>query len=197
MRPSTGVYLAAFLLGFGGIARADEDPRFFAALNASFNAYTYVGPVTGESPKPATYYTPTGGGAGLTNGRAVMFEQAGFGYQFQEHFRATLLLMFGEFLTNPPTTPAGASSFALAAAIPCLQFLFHGYWLAAGPAFSARSSGVAQFGSGLLAATGWAFPLGRGFTLSPAVQMLALLYQSTSQRTTVGISPAIAMGYRF
>lgn len=162
--------------------------RFYLHLNAAFNVYTYVGPL---GTKPQTEFTPGSGGPGVTSGRAVVFEQVGFGYLVQEHLRLQLSLVFGEYLTNVPAAPADA--FAVAGAIPLAVFLEGPFSLGAGPVLAARSSGVAHFDAGLFVATGWAFQLGSGFTLSPVVQMLAFFYQ----RTTVGISPCVSLAYRF
>jgi len=157
-------------------------------LNLGFNGYTYLGAL---GAKPATYFTPANGGVGITEGRAVLMQQVGIGYKVQEHLRLQLTGVFGEYLTHVPVEPADA--FAVAGVIPWAVFLMNEFWIGAGAVVAGRSSGVQHFDAGFFAATGWAFPIGGGFAISPLVQVLGFLYQ----RVSIAVTPVVSLSYKF
>lgn len=179
----TAVAFAVALLG-ASVVHAEgapvERPRpFFVHTNVALNAFTYLAPL---GTKPGTLLTPAT--------RAILFEQAGFGYFFDKHFRAQLTLQFGETLTN---TPEGVSPLTLGAVLPLLVFVEGSFWVAVGPALAFQSSGVRHFDLGEYVAVGWAFQLGNGISISPIITHLGLYYQ----RVSLGVSPSVSLAYRF
>jgi hypothetical protein len=146
----------------------------------AFNAYTYLG-ASGKSPQ--TNLNP--------GNRAIIYQQLGFGWFFHRLFRVMLTLQFGETLTN---VPAGASTFTVFGIIPWVVFSTHGFWTGAGPVLAPISYGKApNFDAGIYTATGYAVKLGKGFTLPMGVQLVFML----SQRTSIAVTPTVALAYRF
>jgi hypothetical protein len=87
----------------------------------------------------------------------------------------------------------GASSFTLAAVIPCVLYTNGGFFGGGGPIFAPRAFGTNGFNVGVFSVVGYAFPLGRGVTLAGAVQAPVFL----AQKDSVAVTPAVILGERF
>src|SRR5438874_2943439 len=138
--------------------------RFLVYTSFAFNVYTYLG---AQGMSPSTNLTP--------DNRAIIYQQLGFGYFVHPKLRLTLTLQFGETLTGLPN---GASHFTLVGLIPWLVFTHRGFFTGAGPVLAPISYGkVPNFDAGIYTATGYTFKLGRGLSLSPALQVVLMLNQ--------------------
>ena len=90
--------------------------------------------------------------------------------------------------------PSGASTFTTLGIVPMLVFTTHGFFAGAGPQLAPISYGKApNFDAGIYTATGYTFKLGRGFSLSPALQAVLML----NQRVSFALTPTVALAYRF
>ncbi len=163
------------------VATPQKKPgRFLVYTSFAFNVYTYLGPT---STAPATNLTPAD--------RAIIYQQLGVGYFFHPKLRVMLTLQFGETLTG---LPANGNTFTLLGIIPWLVFSHRGFYTGAGPVLAPISYGkVPNFDAGIYTATGYSFQLGRGLSLSGAVQAVLML----DQRVSFAITPTVALGYRF
>jgi len=154
--------------------------RFLVYTSFAFNAYTYLGP---QGTAPATNLTP--------DNRAIIYQQLGFGYFVHPKVRLTLTMQLGETLTG---LPSGASHFTLLGIIPWVVFTHRGFFTGAGPVLAPISYGkVPNFDAGIYTATGYTFKLGRGLSLSPALQAVLML----DQRVSFALTPTVALAYRF
>jgi len=154
--------------------------RFLTYGSFGFNAYTYLG---ATATAKETYITPAS--------RAIIYQQAGIAYFFHKLLRVQLTLIFGETLTN---LPANTNTFSTFAIVPQLVFSTHGFFTGIGPQLAAISYGkTGNFDAGIYTGTGYAPKLGRGLTLPITVQLVVMLYQ----RTSVAITPSVALAYRF
>ena len=154
--------------------------KFLVYTSFAFNVYTYLG---AQGTSPATNVTP--------DNRAIIYQQLGVGYFVHPKLRLTLTLQFGETLTG---LPDGASHFTLVAIVPWLVFTHRGFFTGAGPVLAPISYGKApNFDAGIYTATGYTFKLGRGLSLSPAVQAVMML----DQRFSFAVTPTVALAYRF
>ncbi len=186
------VFVAAALAALASSARAEEleaqvqaaaprvDKPYYTYASFAFNAYTHLDA------------TAKAGVANLTPAnRAIVYQQVGFGYFVHPNLRLQLTMQFGETLTN---VPAGASAFTTLGFIPWIVFTTHGFFTGAGPLLCAISYGkVPQFDAGLFTATGYSFALGHGVALAPALQVVAMV----QQRTSIALTPTVALGWRF
>ena len=154
--------------------------KFLVYTSFAFNVYTYLGP---QGTAPSTNLTP--------DNRAIIYQQLGFGYFVHPKLRLTLTMQFGETLTGLPN---GASHFTLLGIIPWLVFTHRGFFTGAGPVLAPISYGkVPNFDAGIYTATGYTFKLGRGLSLSPALQVVLML----NQRVSFALTPTVALAYRF
>jgi hypothetical protein len=154
--------------------------HFLTYGSFGFNAYTYLG---ATATAKETYITPAS--------RAIIYQQAGIAYFFHKMLRMQLTLIFGETLTN---LPANTNTFSTFAIVPQLVFSTHGFFTGIGPQLAAVSYGKnGNFDAGIYTGTGYAPKLGRGLTLPITVQLVVMLYQ----RTSVAITPSVALAYRF
>jgi hypothetical protein len=154
--------------------------RFLVYTSFAFNVYTYLG---AQGTSPSTNLTP--------DNRAIIYQQLGFGYFVHPKLRLTLTLQFGETLTGLPN---GASHFTLMGIIPWLVFTHRGFFTGAGPVLAPISYGkVPNFDAGIYTATGYTFKLGRGLSLSPALQVVLML----NQRVSFALTPTVALAWRF
>jgi hypothetical protein len=152
---------------------------FFFHANLALNAYTYFGATAAA---PSLSVTPAD--------RVITFQQIGVGYFIDPSLRVQLTLQFGETWSG---LPGGASRFTLACAIPWFVWVHGGLFAGAGPILAARSGGKDQLDVGLFTAVGYAFPIGRGFTLGAALQAPMLF----AVRFSVAVTPAVMLAYRF
>jgi hypothetical protein len=156
-----------------------KDP-FFTYASFGFNAYTYLG---ATATAPSTQLDPSK--------RAIIYQQVGAAYYFHKYLRAQLTFIFGETVTN---APAGTNTFSSLAIVPMLVFSTHGFFTGAGPSLAPISYGKApNFDAGIYTATGYSVKLGKGFSLPLAVQLVIML----DQRTSVALTPSVALAYRF
>jgi hypothetical protein len=154
--------------------------RFTTYASMGFNVYTHLG---AKGSSPAADLTPAS--------RAIVYQQLGVGYFFHPLLRVQLTFIFGETATG---LPAGASTFTTFAIVPWLIFSTHGFFTGAGPQLAPVSYGKGvNFDAGIYTATGYAVPLGKGFTLPLSCQLVVML----NQRTSFAVTPAAALAYRF
>ena len=171
----------ALSLGVDARALADEPPpgRWFVHASVGFNVYTHL---AASGTQPAADITPSD--------KAMTFEQVGVGYWVVPWARLQLAAMFGETLTG---LKPGASSFTLAAIIPCVVLTSHGFFAGAGPMIAPRAFGTWDDHFGLFLVAGYALALGHGVSLALAVQAPVMFVQ----RESFAITPALVLGYRF
>ena len=154
-------------------------PRGFVHASLGFNVYTHLG---ATSTAAATDFTPAN--------KAMLFQQLGVGYWVHPLVRLQLTFMFGETLTG---MSAGQSSFTLAAVMPIACFTWKGLFAGVGPLFAPRALGNWGLNVGLFTIAGYALSLGQGFSLALAVQAPFMFMQ----RSSVAVTPALVLGYRF
>jgi hypothetical protein len=115
----------------------------------------------------------------------------GAGYYFHKNLRVQLTLIFGETVSN---LPSGASTFTTLGIVPQLVYTTHGFFTGGGPQLAPISYGkTPNFDVGIYTATGYAVKLPKGLSIPVAVQVVVML----NQRTSVAITPAVALAYRF
>lgn len=154
--------------------------RLLVYNSFAFNAYTYLG---ATSTAPSLNLTPAD--------RGIIYQQLGFGYFVLPNLRLTLTLQLGETVTG---APANTNTLSLFAIIPWLVYTTHGFFTGAGPVLAPVSYGKApNFDAGIYTATGYSFQLGRGWSLSPALQVVMML----DQRFSLALTPTVALAYRF
>jgi len=154
--------------------------HFMTYASFGFNAYTYL-PATATQPE--AHLTPAS--------RGIIFQQVGAGYYFHKYLRVQLTLIFGETVSN---VPMGASTFTSLSIVPQLVFSTHGFFTGGGPSLAPVSYGKApNFDAGIYTATGYAVKLPHGLSIPISVQLVVML----NQRTSVAITPAVALAWRF
>jgi hypothetical protein len=144
-----------------------------------FNVFTYT---AASGTTPSSTATP--------DKKAMIFEQAGFGYWPNPNVRIQLTFMFGETLTG---LKPGASPFLLFGIIPCAFYTNGGFFVGGGPLIAPRAFGTYGANVGLFSVTGYAFKLGDHLSLAPALQVPVMFAHLIS----VAITPAIILGQRF
>ena len=154
-------------------------PKFFVHLNTAMNVYTYLG---STEMLPSKSFTP--------GDRTITYQFFGAGYQLYPQLRIMLSMQLAETVSG---LPAGASSLTLIGFIPWAVWTPGRFFAGAGPLLAPRSYGVNQFDAGVFTAAGYAFPLGRGFSLAACVQMPFMF----DQRFAFAVNPAVSLGYRF
>jgi hypothetical protein len=154
--------------------------RFLTYTSFGFNAYTWLG---ATATAPSTELTPAS--------RGIIFQQVGAAYYVHRLLRVQLTIIFGETVSN---LPSGASTFTTLGIVPMLVFTTHGFFTGAGPQLAPISYGKApNFDAGIYTATGYSVKLGHGLSLPIAMQVVVML----NQRTSVALTPAVALAWRF
>ncbi len=120
----------------------------------------------------------------------MTFEQVGAGYWVHPNVRLQLTGMLGETLSG---LKPGARALTQISFFPWVAFTTHGFFAGAGPLFAPRAFGIDAFNIGIFSCAGYGLPLGQGWSLSLALQVPVLI----EQRTSVAITPALVLGWRF